>query len=396
MPIPETETLSALVARVFRVDDVTLGEPARGLIARYRGRLLSDDSTSAYEQLKESLGPYGVTPLFRMDGGEQQVIYLVPGAPKPRQPNPWVNLAFFIATLISVLFTGAVFAFPGDPNIAPGLMMKDSLLHMGRGWPFAASILAILLAHEFGHYIAGRLHHTAVTLPYFIPVPYPLSFLGTLGAFIQLKEHPKNKRILFDIGVAGPLAGMLVALPVLLYGLSLSDVSTVSGHGVLEGNSIVYLLAKLAVFHKFLPAPSSYHGLSPVSYWILYFFSGRPLPLGGADVMLNPVAWAGWAGLLVTAMNLVPVGTLDGGHILYALVGERAKASYRFIMVLLVLLGLVWTGWWLWAILLFTLGRVHAEPLDQITPLDPPRQALAIFALILFILVFTPVPLVQY
>lgn len=396
MPFPETEVLSSMVARVFRVDDVTLGEPARGLIARYRGRLLTEDPTSAYEQLKESLKQYDVTPLFRLNGGSEQVIYLVPGAPQVKRSNPWVNLAFFLATLISVLFTGAAFAYSGDPNIPAMQLARDSFQHIARGWPFAASLLGILLAHEFGHYFAGRIHKTAVTLPYFIPIPFPFSFLGTLGAFIQMKEPPKNKRILFDIGVAGPLAGLVVAIPVLLYGLSLSTTSALSGHGTLEGNSIIYLLAKYSIFHRFLPAPASYHGYSPVFYWVIYFLSGRPLPLGGTDVMLHPVAWAGWAGLLVTAMNLVPVGTLDGGHILYSLVGERAKGAFPFTLVVLMLLGLVWPGWWLWAILLFSLGRFHAEPLDQITPLDPPRRALAIFALILFALVFSPVPLVQY
>jgi membrane-associated protease RseP (regulator of RpoE activity) len=218
-----------------------------------------------------------------------------------------------------------------------------------------------------------------------------------MGAFIQLKEPPKNKRILLDIGIAGPLAGLLVAIPVLLFGLSLSVVDRlplVMDRAVsLEGNSILYLLAKYIVFGQWLPTPGEYGGLNPLIYWIRYFFTGSPMPFGGTDVLLHPIAWAGWAGLLVTALNLIPAGQLDGGHILYALFGKRSRIVLPFVLVALVALGTVWSGWWLWALLLFFLGRVHAEPLDQITTLDPNRRALAVFGLFVFILVFTPVPL---
>ena len=268
---------------------------------------------------------------------------------------------------------------------------------MPSGIPFAASLLAILGAHEFGHYLAGRYHHTHVTLPYFLP--FPFSPFGTLGAFIQLKEPPRNKRILMDIGIAGPLAGLVVAIPVLLFGLSLSKVEPIHlspGQGfTLEGNSLLYLFAKFLVFGRLLPAPSSYGNLSPVLYWIRYFFTSQPLPLGGMDVMIHPVAWAGWAGLLVTAINLIPAGQLDGGHLMYVLLGKRVRALWPFILAILVLLGFVWTGWWLWAALIFFLGRIYAEPLDQITQLDPPRKAIAVLGIIIFFLVFTPVPLVQ-
>jgi membrane-associated protease RseP (regulator of RpoE activity) len=221
-----------------------------------------------------------------------------------------------------------------------------------------------------------------------------------MGAFIQLKEPPKNKRILLDIGIAGPLAGLVVAIPVLLYGLSLSKVQPINlapGQGFqLEGNSIIYLLAKFLVFGQLLPAPSSYGGLSPLLYWVRYFFTSQPLPLGGVDVLIHPIAWAGWAGLLVTALNLIPAGQLDGGHLVYVLLGKRARLLFPFILGALLLLGLVgWQGWWLWAILIFIFGRIYAEPLDQITALDSRRKAVAMLGVILFILVFTPVPLVQ-
>ena len=148
------------------------------------------------------------------------------------------------------------------------------------------------------------------------------------------------------------------------------------------------------MFGQLLPAPADYHGLAPVMYWIRYFFTGSPLPIGGTDVMIDQVAWAGWAGLLVTSLNLIPAGQLDGGHLVYVLLGERARNLLPFVLGALLLLGVVWEGWWLWALLIFLLGRFHAEPLDQITPLDAKRKILAVLGLLLFIFVFTPVPLI--
>jgi hypothetical protein len=396
MTLPDQEILNSLVARVFRIEDVTTGDPHKQFIARYRGQLHVSDSAAAYDQLAAALRPYEITPLFREENGGQTVL-LVPGVLRPRPSNPLYNLLFFLVTLLSVLFTGAAMESAGPANASFLYQLKDSLFHIWRGWPFAASLMAILVAHEFGHYLAGRYHKTAVSLPYFLPIPYPLSLLGTLGAFIQMKEPPKNKRILLDIGLAGPLAGLVVAIPVLLYGLSLSKVAPLTGSGaILEGNSIMYLLAKYAVFGKLLPAPTSYHGLSPLVYWVRYLFTGQPLPLGGLDVNLDSVAWAGWAGLLVTALNLIPAGTLDGGHIVNVLGGVRARRLFPIILIVLVGMGFFWEGWWLWALLLLWLGRVYAEPLDQITPLDNRRRALAVLAIVIFVLVFIPVPLVAY
>jgi membrane-associated protease RseP (regulator of RpoE activity) len=214
-----------------------------------------------------------------------------------------------------------------------------------------------------------------------------------------MKEPPKNRRILLDIGIAGPIAGLVVAIPVLLLGLSLSHIDQITlapGQGFqLEGNSLLYLLAKYVIFGRLLPAPASYGGLSPLLYWVRYFFTSQPLPVGGIDVMIHPIAWAGWAGLLVTALNLIPAGQLDGGHVISVLLGKRARALLPFVLGALVLLGFAWQGWWIWAFLVLLLGRVYAEPLDQITALDSRRKAVAVLGIILFVLVFTPVPLVQ-
>jgi membrane-associated protease RseP (regulator of RpoE activity) len=127
-------------------------------------------------------------------------------------------------------------------------------------------------------------------------------------------------------------------------------------------------------------------------YWLQYFFTGRPVPFGGLDVFIHPVAFAGWAGILVTALNLIPLGTLDGGHVIYALFGDKAKKAFPFIVGIMAVMGIFWSGWWLWAVLLFWLGRVNAEPLDQITTLDPTRRMVALAVILIFILVFMPVP----
>jgi membrane-associated protease RseP (regulator of RpoE activity) len=389
MNFPETEILTTLVSRVFRIDDITTEDSPKGRLIRYRGQLLRDDSASAYDQLADYVKPYGLIPLFRIEKGVQ-VIYLAPEPVEQKKPNPWVNIILFVVTVFSVMLAGSQ---PEGPLPAdPGGQILALIRAVFTGWPFALSLLSILLAHEFGHYFVSRYHNTPATLPYFIP--FPLNPLGTMGAAILMRGVPKNRRILFDIGVAGPLAGMVIAIPVLILGLSLSELGTIeaSPGSFIEGNSIMYLFAKFAVFGKFLPAPADYGGFSPFIYWLRYFFTGSPLPIGGTDVFIHPVAFAGWAGLLVTALNLIPAGTLDGGHVIYALLGEKARKAFPFIMGLLIVLGYYWSGWWIWAFMLFWLGRVNAQTLDQITPLDSSRKMVAVVVVVLFLLVFTPVP----
>jgi len=414
MTLPQPEILNTLVGRVFRYEDITLGDQPRGYLVRYHGQLLLD-SAEAYDQLADALRPYEVTPLFRLEDGRQTIV-LVQGVTHPKPGRIRTNLIMFALTVVSVLFVGALSSYQGPvPSDAFGQIVT-LLLHLWVGWPFAVSLLAILLSHEFGHYFAGRYHKTAVSLPYFLPMPLPP--LGTMGAFIQMKERPKNTRILFDIGIAGPLSGLAVAIPVLILGLALSkfwviqntvytktagqpDVCantaslgqtyTCPGEDSMEGNSPLYLALKYLVKGRLLPSPTHYD-ISPLAYWLRYVFTGHPIPIGGVDVMLHPVALAGWAGLLVTFLNLIPAGQLDGGHVLYAVFGRRVNRILPVILVVTVLLGFFWSGWWLWAFIIFFLGRAHAEPLDQITPLDPRRKVVALLMLVVFLLVLTPVP----
>ncbi|MFC2064435.1 site-2 protease family protein [Chloroflexota bacterium] len=419
MTFPETDVLNAIVARVFRIDDVTHGDPQSGFLFRYRGHLLTEDSAAAYDSLSKALEHYKLVPLFREEDG-QQIIVLVPAAAKPKPSRISVNIVLFILTLLSVLFAGVMYSYQGPLPEDPLEQILTLISNIWQGWPFAVSLLSILLAHEFGHYFMGRRHHTNVSLPYFIP--FPTSFLGTMGAFINMKERPRNKRILMDIGIAGPLAGLIIAIPVLMLGIYLSDTSTLSNtiypyrenqalacqaptiigdtytcpnDNLLEGNSLLYLGLKALGKGQLLPSPPSMEG-SPVVYWLRFFFTGSPLPFGGKDISLHPVAMAGWAGILVTFLNLIPAGQLDGGHVMYAIFGRKARKYLWIVLIPMILLGAIWSGWWLWAGLIYFLGRTQAEPLDQITELDPRRKKLAVLMLFIFILVFTPVPFVVF
>jgi len=397
----ENDIYSPIISRYMMVEDITWGEAKQSFLVRYRGRIYNEDTSAVYDQVADTFRPMGITPLFRQES-DLHVILLMKGVLKPKPSASWVNLVLFGLTVITVLMAGAIYSFDYSGPL-PDSFIGQIMILLGmlpKGISFAVSLLAILLAHEFGHYLAGRFHKTHVTLPYFIP--FPFSPLGTMGAFIQVKEIPKNRRIMLDIGIAGPLAGLMVAIPVLILGLSLSQVDRLpyiipENQGLtLEGNSLLYLGLKYLVKGELLPSPPSYGGLPPLLYWAKYIVTGSPLPLGGKDVMMHPIAWAGWAGLLVTALNLIPAGQLDGGHILYVLLGNKARQIVPVIILGLVALGFFWSGWWIWALLIFFLGRVHMEPLDQITPLDSRRKILALFAVIIFVLVFIPVPLVQF
>ena len=386
-PLPsqaETEAhLLALVARVMRVESVTWGGPHDAVRARFVGRILGD-TAAAFDRLWAALAPWDLTPLFRPGPHDRHVILLVQGRLRPRPSRAWINVLLFLATVASVFWTGFWGHATGDLFGA----VRDAFL-------FTAALLGILLAHEFGHYFMARRHGMAVSLPYFLPLPAPFSPFGTLGAFIRLKEPPRNRRVLLDVGLAGPIAGLVVAVPLLFAGLYASEIGPLPPPGpgqalMLEGNSLLYMAAKYLVFGRVLPAPP---GEMDVLTGLRFFFTGRPVPWGGVDVQLHPVAFAAWIGLLVTALNLLPVGQLDGGHVLYALLGPRARRFFPLLVALTAALGFFWSGWWLWTFLILWLGRTHAEPLDMLTPLDPVRRRWAWLGLVVWVLTFTPIPL---
>ena len=389
--------------RVFMdVQQYESGAADSHFLASYRGRLRTE-SHEAYQLLEPIFARAGSTILLRQDG-ETQILLAVEELKARKTGNPLVNVLLFLATFATVLYVGVSYA-QGYLQATPAAREVPLI---GEPLPlallYAGSLLGILVAHEFGHYLMGRYHKTAVTLPYFIP--FPGGLFGTFGAFIQLRSPPKNRRVLMDIGLAGPLAGLVIAVPVMLIGLALSQVSPLPsrtselGGTFLEGNSLLYLGAKYLVKGALLPEPLDYRGVPPPIYWLrnLVFGvggpAGVPIPLGSLDVQLHPMALAGWAGFLVTGLNLIPTGQLDGGHVLYALLGKRARVLWPVIIAGLIGLTLVWNGWLLFVALTFLMGRNYAQPLDDVTPLDARRRGLAIFGLVLFFLIFTPVPIV--
>ena len=237
------------------------------------------------------------------------------------------------------------------------------------GAPFAFTLLAILGVHEFGHYFTARYYHASVSLPYFIPAPPPFLF-GTLGAIIRMRSPAKDRNSLFDIAAAGPLAGLVIAIPAILIGLEWSTVARPpSGGHIVFGDS---LLMRLLIHLKFGSLGE------------------------GMDVFVHPVALAGWVGLFVTALNLFPVGQLDGGRIAYALFGRRHRFVGIATFLALLALGAVTgaTNWVVWAALLFFfVGFHHSPPLDDVTPLTPGRWIVGVVCLLLLILLIPPVPI---
>jgi membrane-associated protease RseP (regulator of RpoE activity) len=281
-----------------------------------------------------------------------------PGRP-PGAPRPLLHLTLFLATVVTTILAGAI-QQGVNPLTDPGLVYK--------GIPFSFTLLLILGTHEMGHYLVSRRHRLDVTLPYFIPAP-PLPFIiGTFGAFIRIRSPIMDKRALVDVGCSGPLTGVLVSIPVIMVGLKLSSVSVMpgSGEGLVLGEPLLFQILSWLVLGPLTPEQ---------------------------QVLLHPVAFAGWIGLLVTALNLLPVGQLDGGHVAYALFPAYHKYLSLGCLGLLVVCGVVfWEGWLVWALLLAFLGIRHPRPFYDWVPLNGSRRALGIITILVFVLTFTPMP----
>jgi membrane-associated protease RseP (regulator of RpoE activity) len=315
--------------------------------------------------------------------GGKEVVVAKHGIVQATPNNNAINLVLLLITIVSTLFVGIQYAagdqlarlLPRNADLGALLttMFSTPSLVLA-GLPYVFTLLGILGIHEMGHYVAARLHKAAVTLPYFIPMPFGL---GTMGAVIRLKSPIKNRRQLFDIGVAGPLAGLTVAIPLLIVGLITSPVQHVGipVPGSQEGNSILYALLKFLTKGQFLPG-------------------------NGNDVMVNAIAFPAWFGLLVTMINLLPIGQLDGGHVLYSLFGRKQWQVATVSIFALIGLGIYLayaTGeiinvWLLWAFLAQIFGLRHPPPLDDITPLDPRRRLIGLATIVIFVLIFTPIP----
>jgi len=264
----------------------------------------------------------------------------------------------------------------GDPEPAKtenwwlfSLLLAGTLVttYLSGGLLFSISLILILGAHEFGHYWASKRNGVRSTLPYFIPAP-PVFIAGTFGAFIQIKQVIPNRRVLMEIGSAGPIAGFIVALPTLIYGLSLSKVSPIMGvEGVNFGSSLI---------------------LNICAEWVLGVDPQSP----NFNIQLHPIAFAGWIGMLVTALNLIPIGQLDGGHIIFALSPKQHKWLGYLFFVALFPLGYFWTGWFFWAVMIALIGFKTTPLLSETEELDTPHRALGVASIAIFLVTFIPVP----
>jgi len=239
--------------------------------------------------------------------------------------------------------------------------------YLVHGIAYSLSIVSILLVHEMGHYLMCRKYGINATLPFFLPIPF--GPFGTMGAFIKIRERIPNRRALFDVGVAGPLAGLALTIPILIIGLQNSrfvPLNSLPEGSMFLGESFLFSqLANLVI------------GTVPDGY----------------DTALHPMAYAGWAGLFVTALNLLPIGQLDGGHVLYALFGRKSQQIYKFAMLVFIIIGaFLYPGWLLLIILLLYIGFHHPPPANDYIQLDPKRRLIGYFTFVIFLISFIPVP----
>jgi len=273
-----------------------------------------------------------------------------------RKEKITLNLILFVITLFTTTLAGAMMEGAG----------RTGILWYISGLKFSLPLMLILGIHETGHYLAAKYHNIRATLPYFIPAP---TLIGTFGAFIKIKEPIKYRDTLMDVGAAGPLAGFFAALPILFWGVWHSKIVMITkpAVGLRLGGSIILVAVVKAI-----------HGTIPSGY----------------DLQLSAPAFAAWLGLFVTSLNLLPIGQLDGGHIMYALLGgEKADVVSRIVFFTLLPLGIFWPGWIIWAFLLyFVLGLKHPPIIYPSMSLDWRRKFLGWFCIFIFIITFTPVP----
>ena len=360
-PLVTEDLLRRNVEDLLVVRDTQL----RGGIVAFRGDLLVAPAR-ARDVLIERLRPFGYTPFLRAER-DGVVIQAWPLAVAVERPRVAVNVVLFILTCASTLLAGTMFS--GSPTF-DAFRAAPLPAWLLAGVPFAGTLLAILGVHEFGHYFTARYHQAQVSLPYFIPAPPPLFLFGTMGAIIRMRSPARDRNSLFDIAAAGPLAGLAIALPAVILGLQWSTVVPIppGGH-IIFGDS---LLLRALVHLRFGAIPA------------------------GSMVFTHPIADAAWAGFLVTALNLLPVGQLDGGRIAYALVGRRHRALGIATVVGLVVMGvLTWSpNWFVWAgLVYFLIGLHHSPPLDDVTPLSTGRRVVGLVCLGLLVLLVPPVPI---
>jgi membrane-associated protease RseP (regulator of RpoE activity) len=350
--------------------------------ARMQGKLLyrADEEmidNNEIDRVTTNLINKGYNPHIEKRNGEY-LLFILPKESIRKKSKVWINILLFLVTVLTTMSSGAL------------LLGKDFFLDFFQilyGWQYSFAVLAILTFHEFGHYFAARWHKIRVTLPYYIPLFLPAFNFGTLGAFIRIKSQIPNRKALLDVGVAGPLAGFVISLLCLIYGYSIlpdfqgivAYVETIHPWDMQGGANII--LGKSILFSFFNDV-----------------IGGGRLPMN--EIYHFPFIFAGWIGILVTAINLIPIGQLDGGHILYALIGNKARRvgliafSALFILNLYLLVEYLSAIWLLWIILILILIRFrHPPTMNEYIEITPVRKFLGWLCLLIFAICFIPMPL---
>jgi hypothetical protein len=353
----DKEYLRHIVGNYFSIYDAKEGENAFYIN-------IPQDNTleEKFESLRLELKDMGFIPLLRYEGGEY-ILHILK-KPKLNTRPEWINIVLFFTTLITTMLSGSIL-FLTQWSIKD-MLMPENLLN-GLIF-FSFPLMAILGIHELGHYFVSKKHNVAASLPFFIPIPpNPVLPLGTLGAVISMREPIPDRKALIDIGIAGPIAGFLVSIPVCIIGLFLMQQKPVIATDVTEGMTIHFPLL-LTALSQFFTIPS--------------------------NSVIHPTAFAGWVGLLVTAINLLPAGQLDGGHIARGALREKHKYASFAAIGLLVLSSFFGGGWLFMAFfIVFFIGAGHPPALNEFVPLDGKRKVLVLLSIVIFVLSFTPIPI---
>ncbi len=358
----ELDYLKKEVGQRFPFYDVKMGPGTIAFFCRIDETTLEEK----FNDLRGVLAQKNYIPLLKDEHGEH-VLYVLK-KPQRKERSCWVNIGLFVAVFITTALTGSIlyqnyFDLWSLPNWLDVLKPEN----LGYGiLLFALPLLAILAIHEMGHYYISKKHHIATSLPYFIPIPpiLPSFNIGTFGALISSGDPMPNKKALFDVGIAGPIAGFIVALPVTIIGIMTSEIVAVSeitqGETVLGTSVLFFMLSKLLI-----TVPEGY------------------------VLNLSLTAFAGWVGLLITSINLLPAGQLDGGHIFRAVLGEHQKyAGWIAVFIM------IFTGWWFFAlIIVFMMGMRHPPPLNDATAIDHKRKLLFLAAVAMLVLCYIPYPI---
>ncbi len=358
-PIPpeaskEIEFIKGLVARHFPVYDVRVTYDVVEFFCRAEPTTLEQN----FEDLREEMGKSGYIPMITYDKGEH--IITVAKKPTTKYRSSYVNIGLLVATFLTMLLAGAL-DWGGYAD--EGLTLDTVLMGM---LTFTLPLMAILGVHELGHFFMARRRKVAASMPFFIPSIPPL---GTFGAFISLRDPIPNKKSLMEIGVAGPICGLLMAIPFGIIGLMLTNSEA-----------------------RTVPLNVGSEGVMGISFPLIYMWIEQLVPING-DYLMHPTAFAAWVGFLVTALNLLPVGQLDGGHVARALLGAKAKYLSWVTVAILVAIGFFYTGWLLFALLILFLGARHPPPLNDITPLDVKRKVVGVLAFVMLVVAFVPIPM---